>query len=1669
MKCPNCSQVSEVALVKCKSCGMTFDRAQVDRLEQLEFLTAWLDEHALTVGQAHARLSAEVRDQIHAIRQTLLPGALPVPVKPPAPTRSAEALAMEIAFGQAMLGQVADWLAAGVIGSHSAARLNEYLVAYTERVKVELAGRPVEIPLPSEVQVLTLALEALPTWAKDGYLYEHESLSNYLNRQLDTLLHPAPAVPTPTPPERIITPPLPKPISPPPPTAPPFDWSQMWSRAIDLAVSGALLRGLLYLGAFMIVVSAIVLVVVYWSLFPTALQLGVVFALPLSFYLAGFVLRTRLKIPVAGSVFIGIGALLVAVDLAGVYQLGGLASRVDLSTYWFVASIISTLIYALTTWRTPGEFFGHITLIGLSSTVLAFTQMLRLPLEWGLAAVTATSAAMIEFAARGRFGERWNDLMRAAKRLPILLVLIVEVVVLFATGNASFGQMTTCAFATLAYGLMAWHFPMPLFAFAAVASSLIAGFFGLRTANVAWEWYATTAAIVSPAYIFVARWLERHLPRDAKYRRGYVMANHLTGLSLVALAVLIGAIALRTNWWAGVIALALASVVIAGYAYVFRQPVVVLGASGLFVAPFSLAVGRWLYDAQTPQLGAWLMAAWAGLALAYFGIAVVMRKADKYAIWLNLGAHVLLPLALLALLLNYAATLRDWVAAPSMIALGGVILGYAVSAVIHDSGKHPALSLLVNWLPRPLAQSAFLLVVEALVPIWLPILWLALNLDLQWLATAFGALAIVYLALGELLTRRNQVYRGAFQFGLLWPWFLGIVLTLNGTLAAFSGKPVANYPALIVAQFVGASVLVIIARVYRTRLPTYLEPWLVLLPVTIFFIGHGRSIFGSELLKPHYAFVWILLGAIHLGAGAILDRAQTRYSHGLFVGGYGLTALALLWTAPYPLENLYVFGVVILIALASQMLAYLGKYPSFDDFIQMIWGQSSTMARRAAQMLFLIFAVYAFPVWLVQLLTYNNVPLAWRGFALAVTAPLYLAVGLALRRVRADYAWAFYTAAYALTGIGAMIAFENELIAIYVLTLNAVVYTASAHIFRQATWLYLTTVLVPIIALISLHYRNDLQSNWVTAIFMGLAYVYFGIGQSFDRLKSARPGIASFALPFYAPGYLLSAVALAVASGDKMLALSAYPAGVILYALSAGVFREAVFLYPAVWLVAVPYYLAMTLTPLPAQWYGIGWLPLIVGCIVIGKLMFHKRPIATEGSPSNKISAAFRHPALPFYLLAYALSVHMLALSQPTATTLTIASIAAALLYFVSAALFKRVLWLYPALLATHLALAAFLAIFPSDKPAYYIAVPFLGLTWVVALVGYAFSRRVAMEKHDWLAHLRRLSWAQPFFAFASLDAILWQIVALFGTDTAISVALGNTVLLGLFTFIWRDRILAYGTLGFGLLATVERLNQLPFAVPEKVAWLGGIGLGLYFVARIAEWISSKQSAFAVWVKPLSDTAIFLTALAVLFTLPTVTTYTTMSAAAFAFAGALYLAIAYRGHYQRLGYLGLAFLEFAWILVLIANDIRQPQLYAIPAGLYFTAVGYLERRLAHRQYATLIEISGLAVLLLTSFIQSLNGREGFPYFLLLLAEALLVIWWGAARRIKIPFLIGISASGLNVLAQVAVLVNVYDVNRFIVIFVVGLLLVVAAVFVERQRARLIAKAQEWREALEKWE
>ena len=2218
MKCPSCQHISDTALVKCSECGTVYDRAALEEFQHLEYLLRWLnaperanDPQAEVLDQ----LYAEALSQLNAVRAEmgLPPIALPVaspslPVAPPptvvtpslAPSppslpvaaRSPEEIARELSLVEALLKQVQDWGEASGLGLIATRDLHVELAARAEALKTELAGRSAPIEPPSDLEVIDFAIASLPPWTV-------ASLRYYLNRKRAELARPAqppsaaPAPPTPVSaaqaePELVITlpsltPPVAsalvtkparqpvappsKPAPPPKPPAPPIDWAKAWERAWGLVVSGALLRGLLYLGAFMFVVSVVVLVVVYWRYFHPLLQIGFVASMPLAFYAGGFWLRTRLKIPVAGGVFTGTGALLVAVDFAAVYQLGGLAGRVNVNAYWLAASLVSTAIYIFTAWRIPREFFGYITLVGAASTVLALTRILRLPLEWEIASVAASGAGMAGGAILLRRATRgWDHLALAARRLPQILIPATLAVVLFVPGKPAWGQMGAFLFVSLAYGLLAWGFPAAVFAHASVWSSIGAAGFALLAAGLRAEWYASVSAALAPLYISAGRGLARRLPEDFVRRRSYLTAIYAAGFGLTAIAIVAGLISLLVDLWAGILALALAALVLAWCAYLFRRPALAFFASGLFIAPFSLAIARRLLDAREFQWFAWLMAAWAGLALVYLGLAVILRRAEKYGAWLNLWAHVLAPLGALGLLANYGFTSIDWRNGPTLVGLAGIILVYLASAILHDTGRHPALSGFVNWLPARLARAIFLWPMGFLLPVWMAVAWWGSVLDRQWLGAALAGLALVYVGLGQRLGRRTAEYRfplhvyayalalagiivayseqwaltmalytavavfaalaliyrrtvetalaalvfiwpfhlslelspltphayslayallaslgyiplgialdragrkyalpeyiagyalatyaviasllgrfGAYRvdvpwvgvvvplvvaglqvfslyrfqrfpfawaavlvfsiaFGqtltllrvpagydgsawvglafahlslerllagtgrrgqrlaqswlqpLRWPLGIGAVvvcviglsLTAYDTLTAFTGGRVANFFPPILAQALAVGLTILGARLYRSRWPLYLEPGLAFLPVTLFFIGY--PVFGRPLTLPQYGLVWSALALTHLLAAIWLDRTAARYSHGLYLGGYGLTAFAivwtlldrttllwtlglglmavtgsawlvhvnrhrtwdelislffgqthntlrvlmrgaflwfaawlfpawcvlllrqlnvadgfywlgfgvpallllalahwlrrfertyawplysaaqfytlagllisaplaagffagqfkrppenllvlleasgfvvlqtlavvfyaasarvfrwrlfayvaalltffpytfawliytplesarfawpwmawagallgagfgldqwekqaaparpsgmryahgpylagyvlavfaLLWSAPDRLVNLYALAAALMLALASHALAHYNLHRSFDDFVNFFWRRRGTAAHRAARTAFLFFTAYGFPVWLAQFMTYHDVPLAWRGLGLALAAPVYVAFGLAVRRVRAEYTWPLYSAGYALTALGAMAAFDNELLAIYVLALDAVVYAASAYIFRQAFWLYLSNSLVPVIVLVTLHYNNLLLAPWVAGIFMGLAFLYFFAGQWLDR-RSRSPvegkGVTPFALPFYVPGYFLSAVALAIASGEKILAIEVYSAGAMLYALSAWALKESLFVYPAAWLAAVPYYLGMTLTILPPQWYGLGWLPLIVIYIAVGRFIFHQPPLGVKSI--RTFFAALTRPAMPFYLLAYGLSVSMMALSQRDSLIFTLALAAGAVVYFASAALFRRPVWLYPALFAAHLALMASLAIRPSGRPAYYATLPFLGLTWVVAVAGYGFSRwfpvtrqaetgklvfkfwRWELDFGSWpvLGYLITPSWSQPFFIFTTFDVVGWQLLALYGFETAIILAVGFAVLVGLFAMLWRDSALAYGALIYFFLAIAYRLawETLPFA--SAMAAVGGVGLGLYLIARLAE--ATGRAALAVWLRPLRNAAVCLTALAVLLTLPTMATTTTASATAMAFAGALSLAIAYRGRLYRLGYVGMAMLQTAWALALIVRDVRQPQWYAIPAGLYFTGVGFLERRRGRRMFSLIVESFGLAVLLLTSFIQSLDTETGFPYFLLLLVEALLVVWWGAARRVKVPFFIGLGASALNVVGQMIVLfLGGSTLLRWLIFGGAGLLILTLAVFVERQRARIIAKAQEWLEVLEMWE
>ena len=2360
MECPNCKHTTDdTALLQCSHCNEAFERGPFEEYQHLEYLAQWLNDRDEISSVKRKELMTIVEKKREKLVAQLLPKIVekekpadvqpaPAPVAPPTPPPPAQPT---------------------------------------------VAPVPIETPKPEKPTEEKPVVAPVPTVSTPPPVVKPVVVS--APKATAAPKPVAPAKPTP----------LPKPIVPPKPKRPPVDWKKVREQVADAVTSGALLRALLYLGAFMIVVSATVLVIRFWNTFNQVLQLVFIASVPLIFYAGGWALRTRLKLIQGGTVLTGIGAILVAVDFAAIYQFGGLAQQVNGPIYWLCVAIFCTALYTFTTSRMKGEFFDYLTLISGTSILIALTRIPKPApaLEWTVITVTFSGTLMTYLA--GRFWKKsdaLHDFAHASRYLSQILIPASVFYVIFSFDDLPI--LTGFVFATVGYIFLAWKFPSIVFAYSALAASLGVVVFGLRGADVPAEWYPLTTSVLALVYILIGQGLARDKANSA-ITQNYIKALNTTGLILIAVGVVSGFIFAFSKAWAGVFAMLIATLDLVMCAYIFRKSRYTLLAVSLFIVPFTFAFWQWFMDADLEQPFGWLTVTWGGLALTYVLIGVLLRNVESHARWIHLLSQLIFPLALSTLPFAYISTLGKWSYIPTSTTLGLSVAFYLISTRLANTDKHPAFAKLVGWMPLRFIKSIFLWLAGFLFPLWIAVGWYGTSLNGMWFGALMAGFGIAYIGTGQWLAKRiselrlplhtysyllltigiflarpdsqlftevdslpllialtitfaslttlafiynrvvettlaslmliwvfvlsldmlrvpaqahgfafvllaglvyvpvamrlnnfqlarernhptpifvigyllslyavaNSLYWtnlgrslpwvgaavpfiagilyiastsyfkddneisplfawssvitfgitfrqsltfldspphydafawtvfaavymlmerwlaripeadagkikrywfGKFHRPLLTGWIvialIGLYLTLPSTLSAFNGIKLAVYLPFIVAQVALVLLLMASARLYRSRIPLFIEPFLAFLPTTLFFIGYGEKLFGTQLATPQYALAWTGLGIVHILAAVFTDKAKVRYSHGLYFGGYAVFSWAVIWsladhptlvwtlglwiltsiasallvhfgrhqswndfvrsifadtensartflhnifqwlatwtfpiwcvillrelnvpnsfswlgigvpslaylalalwtrridssyaaplysaaqfftvvgllaTVPdtinfffnsilpshgsstllafiilqviavvfytasawiftsrafthvtawlsiitvslawkvydpaftyvrfaYPwlfwsllllgigfaldknktryshalyltgyvlasvsvlwsvferpilvwtfgvwilfavvsallvhfgrhqtwddlvrllfgktqskfqitfrnifqwlaawtfpiwtvtllfelnvndfvwlglvvpplaylalalwtrrfassyasplftsaqfytvvgllistpatynyliyfdkpsganallafiilqsitvvfyaasawmrssrffshvatwlsiiaftmawkaygiaftpirlivpwfiwsavlliigftldknktryahgpylgayalttyalirstgnnLTNIYALAITILFALASHLVVHYGRHYSFEDFINRFWMKVDETTRSIVSTFFLFYAAYAFPVLLTQYLARIRLDLPWRGVTLAIAAPLYIAIGLWIRNAKSRTlntvpTWALYSAGYALTAIGAMISFGNEKLAIYVLGLNAIVYAASTYIFKQPFWLYLTSVLAPIIMLLTLHYNGKLETNIVAWGFMVFAFAYLAIGQVLDRVgkASSQVEIHPFATPFYAPGYLISAVSLALASNNRELAIPIFSTGVILYALSSILFKETLFFYPAAWLAAVPYYLVITLTSLETQWYGLAWLPLILLYITLGRFVFHKERLAPIGQ--GMLTQWFTHPAIPFYLLAYGLSISMISLSYASPLPLTIAFGSVAVIYFASAYIFKKPTWIYPALFTLHMTVLTYFTINPSGGPMRHITIPFLAMTWITSLVGYFFERNTALtdeNKTYRFSFLNRLfghTWARPFFAFAIIEMVIWQSLALTGTDTTIIVGGGYALLLALFSILWAEGALVYGAVAFGLLAAGGSLKQAEVQFADAVSVYGGIGFGLYLFGRILDVLSSRIKSLTVWLAPLTHWSVALTGAAVLVNLPTITNHTTATAATFAFAGALYVAIAYRGRMYRLGYLGMALLELAWVMALIMNDVTQPQWYAIPGGLYFIGLGYMEWTRSKSKYAVGLEIFGLGVLLVTSFAQSLDGETGLPYFVLLLFEGLVVIWWGVYQKRKTPFFTGIGAVVLDVVAQVILLVNVYKVSVWYVGFGVGLLIMSIAIYIERSRERLRERARELSETLEKWE
>jgi len=208
MECPNCKHAtSNSALLQCSHCGEAYERGPLEEYEHLEYLADWLaDRPEISFSQKKKIFDVVEKKQDDLLKKLLPQIAIEVP-KPVAP-KPAPIPVVEM--------------------------------------------KPVEAkPIPAPVVVVKPAPVAIPK-----PIPQTKPVKVVMKAETTATAPVVKTIPA-SKPRPVVAP---KPIAPPKPPKPPIDWRKVIT---DAATSGALLRALLYLGAFMIVVSAAVLVIRY--------------------------------------------------------------------------------------------------------------------------------------------------------------------------------------------------------------------------------------------------------------------------------------------------------------------------------------------------------------------------------------------------------------------------------------------------------------------------------------------------------------------------------------------------------------------------------------------------------------------------------------------------------------------------------------------------------------------------------------------------------------------------------------------------------------------------------------------------------------------------------------------------------------------------------------------------------------------------------------------------------------------------------------------------------------------------------------------------------------------------------------------------------------------------------------------------------------------------------------------------------------------------------------------------------------------------------------------------------------------------------------------------------------------------------------------------------------
>ena len=331
-------------------------------------------------------------------------------------------------------------------------------------------------------------------------------------------------------------------------------------------------------------------------------------------------------------------------------------------------------------------------------------------------------------------------------------------------------------------------------------------------------------------------------------------------------------------------------------------------ASLLFVAAFLLTLDQ----VDQLSLDYWSVALGV-LAWVYLAGGVALRRAPAHALPLFIGAVVLSVASLI-----WAASTADL--AVLSLALPMAIGTYIASALLIHRGLYTPLArslgdavrfchriyvaialapenaapsypgpLLDEQATKRWGSALFMALAAALAPVWTTLVRLWADSPALWTGLDFMALAFLYSFVAYRLTRREL---------RLHTW---VILTLGMLLALaapiYHAASVGSSWLLVGILYADVALVALAAALLRQDRLLYLAAMLLLAPffLTLDLIGVSPLLWSTPLM---------VLGVAYMGLGVLLrGRLQTTAANPFYQVGFGISAMALAWTAVWVLTR----------------------------------------------------------------------------------------------------------------------------------------------------------------------------------------------------------------------------------------------------------------------------------------------------------------------------------------------------------------------------------------------------------------------------------------------------------------------------------------------------------------------------------------------------------------------------------------------------------------------------------------------------------------------------------------------------------------------------------------------------------------------------------------------